>query len=234
LLELKNVSVHFGKAVALEDISFGVGNLDIVTLLGANGAGKTTVLRAISGLEPVQSGEIWFDGSRIDGMEPIDIVKLGIIHVQEGRRLFPYLTVLDNLTLGASLQKDKNSMGKDLENVLNRFPVLRERASQLAVNMSVGEQQILAIGRGLMARPKILMLDEPSISLSPLIVHELADIIKEINQDGVTVLLVEQNISLAFEVSLKGCLLQAGRIVFEGRTTELKKGDTITRAYFGG
>jgi branched-chain amino acid transport system ATP-binding protein len=234
LLELKNVSVHFGKAVALEDISFGIGNRDIVTLLGANGAGKTTVLRAISGLEPVQSGEIWFDGSRIDGMEPIDIVKLGIIHVQEGRRLFPYLTVLDNLTLGASLQKDKNSMGKDLENVLNRFPVLRERASQLAVNMSVGEQQILAIGRGLMARPKILMLDEPSISLSPLIVHELADIIKEINQDGVTVLLVEQNISLAFEVSLKGCLLQAGRIVFEGRTTELKKGDTITRAYFGG
>jgi branched-chain amino acid transport system ATP-binding protein len=234
LLELKHVFVQFGKAVALEDISLRVGNQDIVSIIGASGAGKTTVLRAISGLERIQSGEIRFDGSRIDGTEPIHIVKQGIIHVQEGRRLFPYLTVLDNLKLGASLQKDKNRIKKDLENVLNRFPRLRERLNQLAGNMSVGEQQMLAIGRGLMASPKILMLDEPSVGLSPFMVDELAEIVKDINQNGVTVLLVEQNISLAFEVSLKGYLLQAGKLVFEGTTAEIKKGDTISRAYFGG
>jgi branched-chain amino acid transport system ATP-binding protein len=234
LLELKHLCVQFGKAVALEDISLRVGRQDIVSIIGANGAGKTTVLRAISGLEPIQSGKIRFDGSQIDGMEPINIVKHGIIHVQEGRRLFPYLTVLDNLKLGASLQKDKNRLEKDLEYVLNRFPRLRERVYQLAGNMSVGEQQMLAIARGLMSSPKILMLDEPSAGLSPLMVDELAEIVKEIHQNGVAVLLVEQNIFFAFEVSLKGYVLQSGKFVFEGTTAQMKKSDTIAQAYFGG
>lgn len=234
MLSLKHLLVHYGKAMALDDISIEVTEGSVVSIIGANGAGKSTILRAVSGLKPLTSGEISFNERRIDGMETTEIVKLGIVHIPEGRRLFPYLTVLSNLRLGASLRKDKAGINQDMDEILERFPILRERCNQQAGTLSGGEQQMLAIGRGLMAKPKLLMLDEPSVGLSPMMVDNVAQIVKDINQKGVTILLVEQNIALAFRVANKGYALQVGRVILEGNIDELKSGNVVKQAYLGG
>ena len=234
MLSVKNIRVHYGKAMALDGVSLEVAEGSIVSLIGANGSGKSTILRAISGLTPLTSGEIWFSGKRIDGMETTKIVKLGLVHIPEGRKLFPYLTVFANIKLGASLRNDKLGIENDLEDIFKHFPILGKRRDQLAGTLSGGEQQMLAVARGLMAKPKLILLDEPSIGLSPIMVEEIGKIIKNINQIGVTVLLVEQNISLAFGVASRGYVLQVGKVVLEGEVQELKNSEAVKRAYLGG
>jgi branched-chain amino acid transport system ATP-binding protein len=233
LLEVKNITVHYGKSLAIEDISLEVAEGSIVSIIGANGAGKSTILKALSGLVPLTSGEIWFLGQRIDGMGTTGIVKLGIVQIPEGRWLFPYLTVLTNLKLGASLRKDKEGINKDLEGVFERFPRLKERRNQQAGTLSGGEQQMLAIGRGLMAKPRLLLMDEPSLGLAPIVIEELGEVIKDINQGGVSVLLVEQNVSLALGIANRGYALQTGRVVLEGDIEEFRSAEAVKRAYLG-
>ena len=234
LLEVKNITVHYGKSMALDNVSLQVAEGSVVSIIGANGAGKSTILRALSGLTPLTSGEIWVLDSRIDGMATTGIVRLGLVHIPEGRKLFPYLTVLSNLKLGASLRKDKAGINKDMDEVFERFPILWERRNQKAGTLSGGEQQMLAIGRGLMAKPKLLLMDEPSLGLAPVVIDELAGVITDINQRGVSVLLVEQNIPLALRVANRGYALQVGRVVLEGDIDEFKSTETVRRAYLGG
>ncbi len=234
MLSVKNIRVHYGKAMALDGVSLEVAEGSIVSLIGANGSGKSTILRAISGLTPLTSGEIWFSGKRIDGMETTKIVKLGLVHIPEGRKLFPYLTVFTNIKLGASLRNDKLGIEHDVKDIFKHFPILETRRDQLAGTLSGGEQQMLAVARGLMAKPKLILFDEPSIGLSPIMVEEIGKIIKNINQMGVTVLLVEQNISLAFGVASRGYVLQVGKVVLEGEVQELKNSEAVKRAYLGG
>jgi len=234
LLEVKNITVHYGKSMALDDVSVGVAEGSVVSIIGANGAGKSTILRAASGLTPLTSGEIWFLNSRIDKMPANEIVKLGLVQIPEGRKLFPYLTVLSNIKLGASLRKDKADINKDMDEIFERFPILRERRNQQAGSLSGGEQQMLAIARGLMAKPKLLLMDEPSLGLAPVVIDELARVINDINQRGVSVLLVEQNIPLALRVANRGYALQVGRVVLEGNIDEFKSTETVKRAYLGG
>ncbi len=233
LLRVKNLTVHYGKALAVDGVSLEVAEGSIVSLIGANGAGKSTILRAISGLIPITSGEIWFSDVRIDGMRIPDIVKLGLVHIPEGRQLFPYLTVLSNLKLGASLRKDNSEIKKDLDDIFEHFPILRDRRDQKAGTLSGGEQQMLAIGRGLMAKPKLLMMDEPSLGLAPKMVDELVPVTNNINQRGVSILLVEQNIPLALTVASKGYALQVGRVVVEGDIQKFKASDVVKKAYLG-
>ncbi len=234
LLKVHNVTVHYGRAMAVNNVSLEVPEGSIVSIIGANGAGKSTILKAISGLERLTSGHITFMDKRIDGMDPADIVELGVVHIPEGRRLFPYLTVLNNLELGASIRKDMGGVKKDLEEILGLFPILRERRKQQAGTLSGGEQQMLAIARGLMAKPKLLLMDEPTLGLAPKIIHELGNVIMNINQRGVSVLLVEQNIPLAFRVASRGYALQVGKVVLEGDIAEFKSTDIVKRAYLGG
>jgi branched-chain amino acid transport system ATP-binding protein len=234
LLSVKNITVHYGKSMAIKDVSLEVAEGSVVSIIGANGAGKSTILRALSGLMPLTAGKIWFLGKRIDGLATPETVKLGIAHIPEGRRLFPYLTVLNNLKLGASLRKDKAGINQDMDEVFERFPILRERRNQQAGILSGGEQQMLAIARGLMAKPKLLLMDEPSLGLSPLMVDRLGQVIKDINQSGVSVLLVEQNVPLALRVATRGYALQTGRVVLEGDINEFKSTETVKRAYLGG
>ena len=233
LLEVKNITVYYGKSVALNDVSLEVDEGSVVSIVGANGAGKSTILKTLSGLVPLSSGEIWFRNRRIDGMETGDIVKLGIVHIPEGRWLFPHLTVLVNLQLGASLRKDKAEINNDLQKIYELFPRLQERRKQKAGTLSGGEQQMVAIARGLMARPRLLLMDEPSLGLAPIMVHHLGDVIKDINRDGVSILLVEQNVPLALGVSEKGYALQIGKVVLEGDIEKIKSSDIIKRAYLG-
>jgi branched-chain amino acid transport system ATP-binding protein len=233
ILSIKNISLYYGKAMALENVSIEIDEGSVVTMIGANGAGKSTVLRALSGLVKINSGEIWFSGKRIDGTSPTNIVKMGIVHVPEGRRLFPALSVMSNLELGASLRKDKTGIKKDLDEIFVHFPRLLERRNQSAGTLSGGEQQMVAIARGLMAKPKLLLLDEPSLGLSPIMVDELVPIIKNINQTGVAVLLVEQNIGLALRVAAKGYALQVGKVVLQGDIELFKSSDIVKRAYLG-
>ena len=233
LLSVNNLTVHYGKAIALEKVSMEVDEGLVITLVGANGAGKTTLLRTISGLIPSTSGETWFKGRKINGLQAPKIVELGIVHIPQGRRLFPYLTVMSNLTLGASLRKDKQAVKKDLENVFQHFPRLYERHNQKAGTLSGGEQQMVAIGRGLMADPKLLLMDEPSLGLAPLMVAELVPVIKYINSRGISILLVEQNVSLALKVASKGYALQVGRIILEGDIEQFKTSEVIRTAYLG-
>jgi branched-chain amino acid transport system ATP-binding protein len=233
LLSLRHVSVHYGKAMALDDVSIEVTRGSVVGIIGANGAGKSTILRTVSGLKQLTAGDILFRDQRINGMGTTEIVKLGIVHIMEGRRLFPYLSVLTNLKLGASLRKDKAGINHDMEDILERFPLLRARRNQKAGTLSGGEQQMLAIGRGLMAKPQLLMLDEPSVGLSPLMVDTVAQIVKDINRRGVTVLLVEQNIPLAFSVAKRGYALQVGKVVLEGTTDELQSAGVVKQTYLG-
>jgi branched-chain amino acid transport system ATP-binding protein len=233
LLRVSNLTVHYGKAVALENVSMEVAEGSVVTLVGANGAGKTTLLRAMSGLIPPTSGEIWFKDRKINGLQAPKIVEMGLVHIPQGRRLFPYLTVMSNLQLGASLRNDKVAVKQDLDNVFQHFPRLYERRNQKAGTLSGGEQQMVAIGRGLMAAPKLLLMDEPSLGLAPLMVAELVPVIKYINERGISVLLVEQNVSLALGVASQGYALQVGRIVLEGDIEKFKTSEVVKTAYLG-
>jgi len=234
LLELKDVTIHHGTAEAVKAVTLEVGEGSVVGIIGANGAGKSTILRAVSGLAPLTQGEIYFKGKRIDGMATHEIVNLGLVHVPEGRGLFPNMTVLANLRLGAYLRKDKVAVESDLKAVFNLFPRLKERYNQKAGTLSGGEQEMLAISRGLMANPKLLLLDEPSLGLSPIVIEELAHIIKDINNKGIGVLLVEQNASLVTEVTERCYVLEVGKIVLEGNMTELMENKLVQRAFIGG
>ena len=234
LLKVDNIRIHYKKIEAVKGISIEVEEGTIVTLLGSNGAGKSTVLRAISGLKHPSSGEIIFSGERIDHVLPQDIVRLGISHVPEGRGIFPDMTVAENLELGAYLRKDGSEISRDMEGVLEHFPVLRERHKQLAGSLSGGEQQMLVMGRALMARPGLLLLDEPSLGLSPIMAQEIASVIAEINADGVTLILVEQNAGLALKLAQKGYVLETGRVALEGKAEDLLKDERVKKAYLGG
>ena len=233
-LQLKEVWVHYEKVEAVRGVSLGIDTREIVSLLGANGAGKTTVLKAVSGLKRITSGAIWFKGKRIDGIVPDEIVHLGIVHIPEGRRLFTDMTTFENLLMGAYLINDRTEVKKNLEEIYGHFSVLSERRKQRAGSLSGGEQQMLAIGRALMAKPKLLILDEPSIGLSPMMVGEIAKVIKEINSGGISIFLVEQNSRLAFKLSQRGYVLETGKIAVQGRVDELENNDYVKKAYLGG
>ena len=233
LLEIRNVSVNYGKVSAIRDISMMVPDGGIVTIIGGNGAGKTTMLRAISGLEPLRSGEIHFDGERIDHLPAHRIVARGIAHVPEGRRVFPDLTVEENLRTGAFLRRDQAAIEADLEQTFERFPRLRERRVQLARTMSGGEQQMLAIGRAMMTKHRLLLMDEPSMGLAPILVEEIARIIQEISAQGVPVVLVEQNAELALDLADYAYVLETGNLALEGPANELHDNEHVRAAYLG-
>lgn len=234
LLEIKDLNVHYGTAEALNRISLYVDEGSVVTIVGANGAGKTTILKTISGLKKAKSGEIWFQSKRIDGLPVPNIVRMGIAYVPEGKMLFSPLTVMDNLRLGAYLRKDKNKIAQDIDMVFHHFPILKDKQKQLAGNLSGGQQQMLAIARALMASPKLLLMDEPSTGLSPLLVAEVSNIIRDINRSGITIILVEQNARMAFKLAQKGYILQVGRIILEGSCEELSNNELVYKAYLGG
>lgn len=233
MLKIKNLNVYYGVIHALHDINIEVNEGEIVTLIGANGAGKTSTLRAISGLTPIKSGEIIFQDKKISSLKGYQISALGISHVPEGRRIFANMTVTENLELGAYLRKDKANISRDFELVFEKFPRLKERAKQNAGTLSGGEQQMLAMGRALMIKPKILLLDEPSMGLAPIIVRGIFSIIEEINKSGTTVLLVEQNAHMALSIANKAYVIETGKIVNEGTADELLHNDAIRSAYLG-
>jgi branched-chain amino acid transport system ATP-binding protein len=233
LLKLSNVTVHYGTAEAVKDITIMLEEGTVVSVIGANGAGKSTILKAISGLVPLYSGEVEFLGKEINGMPINKIVGLGIAHVPEGRKLFPYMSVMANIKLGAYLRKDKAGIITDLEEVFRLFPRLKERRNQKAGSLSGGEQQMLAIGRALMARPRLLMMDEPSLGLAPLVINHLADAIIDINRSGISVLLVEQNAGLVTKVSQKCYVIEVGKVVLEGDVKKLIANDSVRRAFLG-
>lgn len=234
MLEIKNIDVHFGVIHALKGISLTVNDGEIVTLIGANGAGKTTTLRTVSGLKKPTNGEILLDGTDITATSAQDRVKMGISHAPEGRRIFSTMTVLENLELGAFLRRDKGAISKDLQMVYGRFPILSDRKKQIAGTLSGGEQQMLAIGRALMSRPKVLFLDEPSMGLAPLLVKEIFSIIKDINKEGTTILLVEQNASMALQIANHAYVMETGSIVISGKGSDLMQSEDIKKAYLGG
>jgi branched-chain amino acid transport system ATP-binding protein len=234
LLEIDNISVRYEKVEAIRGISLEVEDGQIITILGANGAGKSTILRAISGMKKLAAGKILFNSDRIDGWPPRKIVAAGISHVPEGRRIFPYMTVLENLMMGAFLQKSKAKINTTLDIVYSHFAVLRERTLQTAGTLSGGEQQMLAIGRALMSTPRLLLLDEPSLGLSPIMVQEYAEIIKNINQQGVTIVLVEQNVNLALKLAHKGYVMEIGKIALQGDSSSLINNEYVKKAYLGG
>lgn len=230
-----NLSVSYDQVRAISEVSLELDEGDIVALIGANGAGKTTTLRAITGLARLAAGEIVLDGQRIDGMRPDAIVALGVAMVPEGRRIFPFLSVVDNLLMGAFLRRDRREIAQDMERVFERFPRLRERRSQAGGTMSGGEQQMLAIGRALMSRPKLLLLDEPSLGLAPMIVKQLFAVIKEINeQQGVTIFLVEQNAYHALRLAHRGYVMATGEVIMAGTGSELLANPRIHAAYLEG
>ena len=233
LLEMKDISVNYGKVSAVRNVSLAVPEGRIVTIIGGNGAGKTTTLRAMSGMVPLCGGEIHFLGQRVDGLSSDKVVAKGIAHVPEGRRVFPDMTVEENLRTGAFLRRDKAAVETDLEQVFARFPRLKERRRQLAKTMSGGEQQMLAIGRALMSAPKLLLMDEPSMGLAPVIVEEIAQIIEEINAQGLSVVLVEQNAELALELADHAYVLETGNLALEGPADELHDNDHVRAAYLG-
>jgi branched-chain amino acid transport system ATP-binding protein len=233
--ELKNVSIHYDKVQALEDVSISLEQGEIVALIGANGAGKTSTLRAITALAKPSAGEIWFNGRRIDGLEPASVVALGISMVPEGRHVYPFMSVKDNLLMGAYLRKDKGAIRGDLDRIYARFPRVKERLRQQAGSLSGGEQQMLVISRALMARPKLLLLDEPSLGLAPKVVRDIARAIVEINRDeGISVVLVEQNSRMALKISNRAYALETGRIALAGKSADLMNDDHIRELYLGG
>ncbi len=234
LLEIRDIEVRYQKIAALKGVSMAVPAGGIVTIIGANGAGKTTALRAISGLEPLTAGEIHFDDARIDGLPPEEIVRRGIAHVPEGRRVFPDLTVEENLRTGAFLRTEKAAVEASLADVFARFPRLAERRRQWARSMSGGEQQMLAIGRALMSAPRVLLLDEPSMGLSPVMVQEIARIVTGISAQGTPVVLVEQNAEMALLLAQYAYVLETGAVALEGPAGDLHENDHVRRAYLGG
>lgn len=234
MLEIKDLNVHYGVIHALKDVSLVVNEKEIVSLIGANGAGKTTLLHTISGILKATSGEILFEGADLTKTKSKNIVLKGITQVPEGRRIFPGLSVYENLLVGAYLRKDKAEIKKDLEKVYERFPILKERSSQDASTLSGGEQQMLAMGRALMAKPKILLLDEPSMGLAPILVKEIFKIIEDIHKQGTTVLLVEQNARMALSIADRAYVLENGKIVLSGTGKELSESEEIQKAYLGG
>lgn len=233
MLKITGLNVYYGAIHALKDISINVEQGEIVTLIGANGAGKTSTLRAISGLASIKSGEIRYEDRLLNSIPAFKMVGLGISHVPEGRRIFANLTVMENLELGAYTRKDKANISKDYETIFDRFPRLKERAKQLAGTLSGGEQQMLAIGRALLIKPRLLLLDEPSMGLAPIVVQDIFSIIQEINKSGTTVLLVEQNAHMALSIADKAYVLETRRIVLEGKAEELINNDSVRSAYLG-
>lgn len=232
-LEIKDLHVSYGGIRALKGVDLTVEEGQIVTLIGANGAGKSTTLRAISGLQKPQSGSILYGGEELVGLPAKEIVRRGIIHVPEGRRVFPDMTVAENLKIGAFLRSDKDGIASDMEYVYTLFPRLKERSWQLAGTLSGGEQQMLAVGRALMSRPKVLMMDEPSLGLAPLIVKDIFSIIRRVNDDGITVLLIEQNANAALRIADYGYVLETGTIALTGTGEELLKNESVREAYLG-
>jgi branched-chain amino acid transport system ATP-binding protein len=233
LLKLDNISVHYGTAVALADISLSQEEGSVVSVIGANGAGKSTLLKAISGLVPLYSGEIQFLEKKINGLAVDKIVSLGIGYVPEGRKLFPYMSVISNLKLGAYLRKSKREINETLETVFKLFPRLKERLGQQAGSLSGGEQQMLAIGRALMTAPRLLIMDEPSLGLAPIVIDLVAETINNINQSGISVLLVEQNAGLVTKVAQKCYVIEVGRVVRSGNIRDLMSDNSVRRAFLG-
>lgn len=233
LLEIKDLRVHYGRAEALKGISLSVEEGAIVALIGANGAGKTTTLRTISGLKRPTSGEIWFQDKKINGMPAHRIVKLGIAHIPEGRVVFAPMTVIDNLKIGAYLRKDRDQVARDLDSVYQHFPILKERGGQKAGSLSGGEQQMLAVGRALMNSPKLLLMDEPSMGLSPILVEGVGNIIRDINKTGISIILVEQNARMALDLASRAYVLEVGNITLEGDARELASDERVKKAYLG-
>ena len=233
MLELNRINTFYGKIQALRDVSLKVEDGEIVTLIGANGAGKSTPLMSICGVIHPRSGEILFDGKPIQQLPAPEIVKRGISQAPEGRLIFPELTVRENLDLGAFLRTDKKGIADDMEYVFQLFPILRERVSQTGGTLSGGEQQMLALGRALMARPRLLLLDEPSLGLAPIIIQQIFKIIQKVNEDGTTVFLVEQNANQALHIANRGYVMENGVVVMEGKAQELLSSEKVRKAYLG-
>lgn len=233
MLEIKDMEVYYGMIQAIKGVSFDVNEGEVIALIGANGAGKTTILHTITGLLEAKKGSVFFDGKDITKIPAHKIVSMGMAHVPEGRRVFANLSVLQNLKMGAYTRKDKNEIEETLKMVYKRFPRLEERQNQLAGTLSGGEQQMLAMGRALMSHPRIILMDEPSMGLSPIFVNEIFDIIKEVSAGGTTVLLVEQNAKKALSISDRGYVLETGKIVLSGKADDLLNNDSIKKAYLG-
>lgn len=233
MLEVKDIQVYYGMIQAIKGVSFHVDEGEVIALIGANGAGKTTILHTISGLLSPKSGSVIFEGKDITRVPGHKIVSMGMAHVPEGRRVFAQLTVLQNLKMGAYTRKDKEEIQQTLQTVFERFPRLEERQNQLAGTLSGGEQQMLAMGRALMSHPRIILMDEPSMGLSPIFVNEIFDIIQEVSKSGATVLLVEQNAKKALSIADRAYVLETGNIVMEGKASELLQNDSIKKAYLG-
>jgi len=234
MLELKNIKTYYGNIQALKEVNIEIAEGEIITLIGANGAGKSTTLMSICGIVPPRSGEIFFQGQPIQDMAPNNIVSLGICQVPEGRRIFPFLTVAENLDMGAFLRSDKDEIKRDIEYIYELFPILAERRNQAGGTLSGGEQQMLAISRALMAKPRLLLLDEPSLGLAPIIVKQIFDIIRKINTESkTTIFLVEQNANLALKVAHRGYVMETGRVTFSDTAENLMANDEVRRAYLG-
>ena len=234
MLEINDLHVNYGMIAALKGISFEVNEGEVISLIGANGAGKTTTLHTLTGLISAKSGSIKFNGVELTKTPAHKIVEMGIAHVPEGRRIFQNLTVLDNLKLGAFTRKDKENIPKDIQDIYERFPRLAERKNQIAGTLSGGEQQMLAMGRALMSHPKLLMLDEPSMGLAPILVEQIFDIIRQLHKNGTTILLVEQNAQMALSVADRAYVLETGKITLSGTGKELAESDEVRKAYLGG
>ena len=233
MLTIKDLEVYYGVIQAIKGVSFEVNQGEVIALIGANGAGKTTILHTITGLLAPKNGSVVFEGKELTKMPAHKIVSLGMAHVPEGRRVFADLSVYENLRMGAYTRKDRNEIEETLEKVYQRFPRLKERRNQMAGTLSVGEQQMLAMGRALMSKPKILLMDEPSMGLSPIMVNEIFSIIQEVSDSGTTVLLVEQNAKKALSIADRGYVLETGNIVLEGKASDLLNNDSIKKAYLG-
>ncbi|BFR49587.1 ABC transporter ATP-binding protein [Nitratidesulfovibrio sp. HK-II] len=233
MLELRNVNAFYGNIQALRDINLTIGQGEIVTLIGANGAGKTTTLMTVCGAVPPRSGEVLFEGKPIHAMKPNEIVRLGISQVPEGRLIFPDLTVQENLDLGAFLRSDKEGIARDLDYIFGLFPILAQRRKQAGGTLSGGEQQMLAISRAIMGRPRLLLLDEPSLGLAPIIIQQIFDIIRKVNADGTTIFLVEQNANQALKIAHRGYVMETGRITLEDSAANLLVNEDVKKAYLG-
>ncbi len=234
LLEIRNLKVNYGRAEALRGISIVVDQGSVVSVVGANGAGKSTILKTVSGLRKPVSGEILFEGKRIDGIPAHRVVKMGIVQIPEGGMIFSPMSVLANLKMGSYLRKDKSQVAQDLDGIHQHFPILKERSGQRAGTLSGGEQRMLAIARALMARPKLLLMDEPSMGVAPLVLEEISQAIRDIEKRGISIILVEQNIRMAFSLAKKAYILEVGLVVGEGPVEELANDERVRKAYLGG